>query len=593
MLALIVGPTLLIYVGALGLLLLDLRERNRAEVVETTTRLAEHAVARFDGVFRELATIADSTAALLDIGPDLDERDVFDLLRANVAGRGVVYGAAMAFEPGEFGAGDELFCPYVFRDGGGLREVNLTRDVVDWYSDPRWTWWSIPKATGAPVWTEPYLDAEGAGGALMVTYSAPFSGDGSFRGVTTVDVLVDAIGERIGASILGDLDFVVLTPDGRYVYSTVRDEIMGRTVFEVAEAAGRPDVAEAAARMLGGGSGVEVLGASGGGGDGGWWDEPQWAFYAPIGSTGWTLVALLPESEALAGANARMRDAVITLAATLALIVCGVWVTSGLLTRPIARLTNAVRTIAAGDLDHRVEVRSRDEIGRLGSDVNTMAEDLKGYTERLARERASSREAMIVAMAKLAESRDDDTGKHLERICRYVEVLATEIAASDPALDEAWVRTLTATAALHDIGKVGVPDSVLKKPGRLDDEERRVMNSHTTIGGDTLIAVKQRWEEDAFLRTAAEIALAHHEKWDGSGYPFGLSGEDISLPARIVAVADVYDALRSRRVYKPAMEHEKARSIIVEGSGAHFDPRVVEAFLATEEAFRSISEELR
>lgn len=119
------------------------------------------------------------------------------------------------------------------------------------------------------------------------------------------------------------------------------------------------------------------------------------------------------------------------------------------------------------------------------------------------------------------------------------------------------------------------------------------MNAHTTIGGDTLIAVKQRWTEDAFLRIAAEIALAHHEKWDGSGYPFGLKGEDISLAARVVAVADVYDALTSERVYKKAMPHEKAREIIVEGSGSHFDPRIVEAFLANEDAFRAIAAELR
>ena len=139
---------------------------------------------------------------------------------------------------------------------------------------------------------------------------------------------------------------------------------------------------------------------------------------------------------------------------------------------------------------------------------------------------------------------------------------------------------MTVTAALHDIGKVGIPDAVLKKPGKLTDEERKIMNSHTTIGGDTLIAVRQQWEQDEFLRTAAEIALAHHEKWDGSGYPYGRSGDTIGLSARIVAVADVYDALTSERVYKKAMPHEKAKGIIVEGSGAHFDPLVVEAFLA-------------
>ncbi|HZW07518.1 MAG TPA: HD domain-containing phosphohydrolase, partial [Phycisphaerales bacterium] len=188
------------------------------------------------------------------------------------------------------------------------------------------------------------------------------------------------------------------------------------------------------------------------------------------------------------------------------------------------------------------------------------------------------------------ESRDDDTGTHLERIGVYVELLATELTRRDPALDAEWASTVKATAALHDIGKVGIPDAILKKPGRLTEEERRRMQAHTTIGGDTLIAVRREWSDDDFLRTAAEIALHHHEKWDGTGYPFGLAGEEISLSARIVAVADVYDALTSRRVYKPAMPHDEAARIITEGSGKHFDPHIVAAFIAVEAEFRAVSE---
>ena len=152
---------------------------------------------------------------------------------------------------------------------------------------------------------------------------------------------------------------------------------------------------------------------------------------------------------------------------------------------------------------------------------------------------------------------------------------------------------MTLTAALHDIGKVGIPDAVLCKPGLLNDEERKIIQKHPVIGGDTLLALKRRVEEDTFLVTATEIAFAHHEKWDGTGYPFGLAKDDIALAARIVAVADVYDALTCARVYKKAMPHEKARQIILEGSGTHFDPDVVEAFRKTDERIQTTADELR
>jgi response regulator RpfG family c-di-GMP phosphodiesterase len=251
--------------------------------------------------------------------------------------------------------------------------------------------------------------------------------------------------------------------------------------------------------------------------------------------------------------------------------------------------------VAEGDLDVRVQgITTGDEIGDLADNFNRMTSQLKDHVERLGRARAASRDAVIFAMAKLAESRDSDTGKHLERICRYVAILAGELVKHRTDIDQTWVETVTLTAALHDIGKVGIPDAVLCKPGKLTDEERKIIQTHTTIGGDTLIALKQRVaDDDQFLGTATEIAFAHHEKWDGSGYPFGLSKEDISLAARLTAVADVYDALTCERVYKKPMSHDKARAIIVGDSGSHFDPAIVEAFVATEDQFRAVSDELQ
>ena len=238
-------------------------------------------------------------------------------------------------------------------------------------------------------------------------------------------------------------------------------------------------------------------------------------------------------------------------------------------------------------------------------------EDLNANLEQKVRERTRQLEeeqakvlkaqnAIIFGMAKLTESRDDDTGKHLERIEKYVEILARELGKTDEAIDEQWIEQVMATSALHDIGKVGIPDAVLQKPGRLTPEERKVIERHPEIGGDTLNQVRERLgttdnelKATEYLRRAMEITYGHHEKWDGSGYPYGTQGESIALSARLVAVADVYDALVSKRVYKSGMTHEEAGDIIREGAGRHFDPRVVEAFNAAEDKFREVAVKYR
>lgn len=231
--------------------------------------------------------------------------------------------------------------------------------------------------------------------------------------------------------------------------------------------------------------------------------------------------------------------------------------------------------------------------------VNTAVAELNQHLEEMVDSRADAlrrnRDAVVFGLAKLAESRDDETGKHLERICKYVHILGNAVARSRSGkggIDEHWVRNITTTAALHDIGKVGVADAVLRKPGKLTPEEYKIIQSHAKIGGDALIQLTERWDDDPFLLTAADIAMSHHEKWDGSGYPNGLAGEDIPLAARIVAVADVYDALTTKRVYKAAMSHEEARKIIVNGRGSHFDPQMVDLFVEVEQDFINVAKEL-
>ncbi len=202
-----------------------------------------------------------------------------------------------------------------------------------------------------------------------------------------------------------------------------------------------------------------------------------------------------------------------------------------------------------------------------------------------------SRETVIFALAKLAESRDPETGKHLERVQQYARALAQRLTHHPIYGDEVdgeFVRLVYQTSPLHDIGKVGIPDSVLLKPGRLSDQEFAIMKTHAAIGAATLEAALLRNPQARFLQMARDIAAAHHERWDGEGYPNGLVGEEIPLAARIVAVADVYDALTSKRVYKEASGHLVARNIIVNESGSHFDPVVVEAFLEVEQEFIDI-----
>jgi putative two-component system response regulator len=201
--------------------------------------------------------------------------------------------------------------------------------------------------------------------------------------------------------------------------------------------------------------------------------------------------------------------------------------------------------------------------------------------------------ATIFALARLAEARDDDTGRHIERVQTFTRLLALRLRESGAVqLSDAFIDTLHMAASLHDIGKVGIRDAVLLKPGPLTDEEFREMQAHCRLGAETLAEVENRYQENPFVRVGREVARSHHERWDGRGYPDLIAGPAIPLPARIVSVADVYDALTSNRCYRRAFRHEKAVEMIREGSGGQFEPAVVEAFLDREQEFRAIRERM-
>lgn len=231
-------------------------------------------------------------------------------------------------------------------------------------------------------------------------------------------------------------------------------------------------------------------------------------------------------------------------------------------------------------------------LSRIYRDLSQENESLRVTALTRERQIRRTRDALIFGLAALAESRDPETGQHLERISLYSSRLATELYRRKlfpNIVTREFLRMIATSSTLHDIGKVSVRDDVLRKPAALTEAERRHIQTHTTVGGACIHAVESQTGDSHFLRMAREIALCHHERWDGKGYPHRLSGESIPLAARIVAIADVYDALSVRRPYKPALPHEQCVEMIAAGSGTQFDPTLVEVFVAIESDFADIA----
>jgi response regulator RpfG family c-di-GMP phosphodiesterase len=270
----------------------------------------------------------------------------------------------------------------------------------------------------------------------------------------------------------------------------------------------------------------------------------------------------------------------------------------------LASLENEIQGLELGAVDYITKpispplvlarVQTQLKIKAAADFLRDQNDFLEQEVQRRTREVVAIQDVTIQAMASLAETRDNETGNHIRRTQHYVRLLAELLRDHprfNPFLNDDSIRQLFRSAPLHDIGKIGIPDHILLKPGRFTPEEFEIMKTHTTLGRDAI----QRAEDQLglsvdFLRMAKEIAYSHQEKWDGSGYPQGLVGEEIPMSARLMAVADVYDALISRRVYKAGMPHEQAMEIIRQGRASHFDPDVCDAFLANAEQFHLIAE---
>ncbi len=261
------------------------------------------------------------------------------------------------------------------------------------------------------------------------------------------------------------------------------------------------------------------------------------------------------------------------------------------LTKPLSRVQLRGRVKAALRLKD-----AQDRAAALNHDLVAVNQELERNLSTRCSDLVQTRNALVLALAKLVEYRDGETGAHLRRLQHFSRCLAEE-AANSPAfaqaIDAGFIELLVCATPLHDIGKIGLPDHILRKPGKLDREERLVMQTHTAIGADTLKAVaEQHGPAMGFFQMAISIARHHHERYDGRGYPDGLADNDVPLAARLVAVGDVYDALRSRRCYKPALSHAAALELMLEGSGSQFDPALLHVFQRCAPRFERVFREL-
>ena len=365
-----VVPAVLTLALLLGINAYRLYRRQTETVNQDMTLMARRHARQIDAAMREAAQVARTTAAFVGFSPNLSEADQYGLLRANVSQSEVVYGAALAFEPGEFGPARQLFCPYVHKSPDGLKEMDIGRDGYD-YTEPQWTWWNAPKASGRPVWTQPYFD-KGAGDALMVTYSEPMFRAGKFIGVATIDIDLAPFHQNIQSQMEPGLDFFILDRKGGYIFrgSNSANALKGN-MLEEGRIMGRPDVTELGSRLIAGESGSAHVRT---------WIGPQqnnWIYFNSLAVSGWSFALAVPDERIMAPVRQELyRNLLLVLAAIVAVAIHASFA-ARLITKPLERLHAAAVRVGAGDLDVHPEVTSKDEFGLLSRTFEDMAERLR------------------------------------------------------------------------------------------------------------------------------------------------------------------------------------------------------------------------
>ena len=283
----------------------------------------------------------------------------------------------------------------------------------------------------------------------------------------------------------------------------------------------------------------------------------------------------------------------------------GIWLAKYHIIYPVNTMAHSASAFAYNDENSmdlnvkrlkEIQISTGDEVENLYNAVITTTEKSANYFHDIqakARELADFQNGLIIVLADMVESRDGSTGAHVRKTAAYVKIIAEELKAMgkyEDIIDDEYINNVFRSAPLHDIGKISIPDAILNKPGRLDDNEYEIMKTHTTVGANVVEKAMSTLPNSDYLEEAKNLVKYHHEKWNGTGYPTGLAGEDIPLSARIMAVADVFDALVSKRCYKDAFSFEDALNIIVKDAGTHFDPTVVEAFVSAQGKVMAIFE---
>jgi sigma-B regulation protein RsbU (phosphoserine phosphatase) len=425
--------------------------------------------------------------------------------------------------------------------------MDIDRSVYDWHGDPRYTWFTRPKSLGRGVWSDPYFD-EGAGNILMATYSAVFDLGGSFGGVCTVDIDLPRLHTTVRREFVEDLDFVILTADGRFVYDPDAARILSKTIFDVAAEGHNPALAALGTRMLKGGSGAASVGS---------WDspEPQWVFFAPIRSTGWVFACRVPESRVLADVRRRAAWSGAALGVTLLLIVACIIAVSRSLAAPIARLNDKVSQVAGGDLEARVDETSRTaELRTLAGGFNRMTLELRSQVERLAAERAARAglEQDLELAREIQQSllpAADPANEHLDIVgrSRYCDATGGDY------YDFIDISELSPGAALIAIGDVtghGIASALLMasvraalrvqagESGQLSDMLSRVNrllsldNRHARFMTITLLVIDPERGAVRWACAGHDPAIVFHpdtgafEELEGGGLPLGIDADE-------------------------------------------------------------------
>jgi len=365
-----VVPAVLILALLLGINAYRLYRRQTVIVDQEMALVARRHARTIDAAMREAAQVARTTAAFVGLSESLSEAEYYGLLRANVSQNEVIYGAALAFEPGAIDPERRLFCPYVHQSPDGLKELDIGRDGYD-YTQPEWTWWNVPKKSGKPEWTDPYFD-EGAGNALMITYSAPIFRQGKFFGVATVDIGLAPFHESILNQMEPGLEFFITDRRGGYVFrGNDSSKSFSGNLLEEGRLLGRPDVTALGVRLISEKSGAGYVPT---------WMGPkkrQWVYFNSLEVSQWCFSLVVPDERIMAPVRQELYRNMLLLLAAIVAVTTGASYASRLITNPLERLHAAAVRVGAGDLDVSPEVTSNDEFGVLSRTFSDMAERLR------------------------------------------------------------------------------------------------------------------------------------------------------------------------------------------------------------------------